>query len=129
MNKNPILPKRGQRAAKAAKAASKKLKKKSKKKTMLALLLVPCLSFAGETYIHVSGSLGSVIGGKGSPNDGNLPFWGAAGLTWEADDSFEMKFEAFHRSNADKDGVEAKGSEYELNGLRVGIEYKFKIGG
>jgi len=94
MNKNTILPKRGQRAAKAAKAAAKKSKKKTKTKAMLALLFAPALSFGGETYMHVSGSLGSVIGGKGSPNDGNLPFWGAAGLTWEADDSFEMKFEA-----------------------------------
>lgn len=94
---------------------------------LAGLLLLISLSAQAEIYPHVSAYLGSVIGDK-TATDGNLPFWGAVGLTYEADRNFEWKFEAFHRSNADRSGFKAEGdqSEYELNGLRAGFEFKFR---
>lgn len=92
---------------------------------LLVLSALSMNAYAGEVYPHVSAYLGSVIGDK-TATDGNLPFWGSVGLTYEADRNFEWKFEAFHRSNADRSGFKAEGSEYELNGLRAGFEFKFR---
>jgi len=101
---------------------------------VVSALIITCLFYTlgaiaePKTYLHVGGSLGSVIGDK-TEADGSLPFWGVVGLTYEPDDNFEVKFEMFHRSNADKSGSlnSASNDEYELNGLRVGIEYKIKL--
>ena len=97
-----------------------------------SLLLVVSLfasnvAFA-DTYIHVGGSLGSVIGDK-TAQDGSLPFWAAVGITHEPNDEFEIKYEIFHRSNADKSGVsvDSDEKEYSLNGIRVGFEYKIRL--
>lgn len=80
-------------------------------------------AFAGDVYFHTRHALGSVIGGK-NETDGNLPYWGTVGFTYVPDDGkFETFVEAFHRSNADRD----QDGEYELNGLRVGVEYKVKL--
>lgn len=95
------------------------------KQALSVFLLLISFNVNAEIYPHVSAYLGSVIGDK-TAADGNLPFWGAVGLTYEADRNFEWKFEAFHRSNADRSGFKAEGSEYELNGLRAGFEFKFR---
>lgn len=96
-------------------------------KQALSVLLLISFNVNAEIYPHVSAYLGSVIGDK-TAADGNLPAWFSAGLTYEPDKDFEIKLEAFHRSNADKSGVGVSGSEYELNGIRAGFEYKFRKG-
>jgi len=96
---------------------------------MKKLLLIALLPLFAHADVYLDARLGSVIGGKHSSNDGNLPFYANLGVDYGLIEhgSFTVTAGAFvgHRSNADLDGVLPDGgseTQDEHVGLGINID-------
>lgn len=92
-----------------------------------AVLLLIASSLASAD-IYLDARLGSVIGGKHSSNDGNLPFLAELGVDYELVRGFSAGLSIGHHSNADLDGVLPDGgSETQDEHIIARAEYAIPV--
>lgn len=72
------------------------------RKLFIGLCFLPHVVMAD---VYLDARLGSVIGGKHSTNDGNLPFYAELGVDYELVSNLDVGISVGHRSSADYDGV------------------------